>query len=345
MSLIVFGINHKTSALKVREKFSFTKKELEESLKKLRYSSLVPGAVILSTCNRTEIYIHLPTKDTDLKPWAINSLVFDIFHASESDRERYFYIFEGTDALRHLFRVASGLDSQVLGETQILGQVKSAWALAYDKEVTSGVLDRIFKKAEEIGGIVRSETGISQGNISIGSVAIDMLEEKFSNLRERSVLMIGAGKIGALVTKYLKDKNMRGIFVANRTYSRAQELANSCGGRAVDFRGLEEELRGVDIVISSTASPHIVLKKELVARIMCTRTKPLFIMDLALPRDVDPHVKEINGVSLCDLDDLKYVVVKNQKRRDLEAVIAEKIVERELNNFLSEQIEENLCLL
>lgn len=339
MSLIVFGINHKTATVKVREKFSFTKKEIEESLKKLQYSSLVLGAVILSTCNRTEIYIYLPTKDGHLEPQAINSLVFDIFQARENDRERYFYIFEGTDALRHLFRVASGLDSQVLGETQILGQVKSAWAFAYDKGATSDMLDRIFEMAQEIGGIVRSETMISQGNISIGSVAINMLEEKFDDLQKRSVLIIGAGKISALVSKYLKDKNMRGIFVANRTYSRAQELANSCGGRAVDFCGLEEELKGVDIVISSTSSPHIVLKKELLAQIMCARTKPLFIMDLALPRDVDPGAEEITGVSLCDLDDLKYVVVKNQKRKDLESVIAEKIVQRELNNFLSEEVE------
>ncbi|MBI3991253.1 MAG: glutamyl-tRNA reductase [Candidatus Omnitrophica bacterium] len=340
MDCILIGISHKTAPVSIREKFSFTKKHLDESLVKLQYSGFIHGAVILSTCNRTEIYIDLTAekKQSDLQ--AVKSFAFDIFNASRIDLERYFYIYEGLDVVRHLFRVASGLDSQVLGETQILGQVKFAWLAAYDKKVTSDELDRAFLKAQEVGKIVRSQTQISHGNISIGSIAIDMLIDRFNVLEGLSVLILGAGKICALVSKYLKDKNIRAIFVANRTYSRAQELANSCRGLAVEFSKLEEELSGVDIVISSTSSPHIILKKDMLTRIMRIRTKPLFIMDLALPRDVDPQIKEINGVSLYDLDDLKCVVDNNQKRKNAEAVIAEKIVERELNKFLSKQFEQ-----
>lgn len=335
MNLIVIGINHRTASVKVREKFSFTSRKLDECFMKLKGSPFMFGAVILSTCNRTEIYFDIPVEKSNLGYKEIMSIMFDLYNASEDDTGRYFYIMEGADAIRHIFRVASGLDSQVLGETQILGQVRSAWNLAHDNGITSDRLNKIFKKAHEVGKTVRAKTGISQGNISIGSVAINMLEQRFNDLQERSVLIIGAGKIGTLVSKYLKEKNMRGIFVASRTYSRALELAGSCAGRAVNFCGLEEELKGVDVVISSTSSPHIVLKKEIVALAMSTRTKPLFIMDLALPRDVDPAVKEIMGVSLCDLDDLKCTVSGNQNKKKEEALLAEKIVQRELNSFLA----------
>lgn len=338
MNLIVIGINHKTAPVNVREKFSFTKKQMEESLAKLKESCLVSGAVILSTCNRTEIYIDLPAEESpDFS--GVKSFVFDIYNTTEAERERYFYILERHEAIIHLFRVASGLNSQVLGEAQILGQVKSAWILAQQRETTSGLLDRLFEKAQEVGRITRIETGISQGNISIGSLAIDMLEERFDDLCERSVLIIGAGKIGALVSKYLKERNMRGIFVANKTYSKAVELANSCAGRAVDFLGLEKELKDVDIVISSTSSPHIILKKEAVAQIMQARVKPLFIMDLAVPRDVEASVKQIKGVSLCDLDDLQFIIEENHDKRKKEAELAEKIVQGEALKFFK------LCFL
>lgn len=334
MNLIIIGINHRTAPVKVREKFSFSAKKIDESLTRLKESHLVNGAVILSTCNRTEVYFDIPVEKKHSGLQRIKSFIFDMYSAGKDDIERYFYTFESANAIRHLFRVASGLDSQVLGETQILGQVKSAWLIAHYKTITNDALNNVFKKAREVGKTVRAKTGISQGNVSIGSVAINMLEERFNDLKERSVLIIGAGKIGTLLSRYLKERNMRGIFVASRTYSRALKLAGSCAGKAVDFRGLAEELRNVDIVISSTSSPHIVLKKVVVERTMSVRTKPLFIMDLALPRDVDPDVNKISGVSLCDLDDLKCVVFGNQNKKQAEALVAETIVQRELNNFL-----------
>jgi len=329
MMLIVIGISHKTAAVKIREKFSFTTKHLDESLAKLRGSGLVSGTVILSTCNRTEIYASLAEENL---PRALD-FILNIFGASLNERNQYFYLLPEKACLAHLFKVAGGLDSQVLGETQILGQVKSAWITACQKGSTDSALDELFQKALALGRRVRQETRISQGNVSVGSVAIDLLEKKISDLSQRAVLIIGAGKIGSLVSKYLKDKNMRGIFVASRTYARALEMAAACSGKAVDFSRLEQELAGVDIVISSTSSPHIVLKKETVERIMGLRNKPLFIMDLALPRDVDPEVKSISGVSLCDLDDLKSVVSENQKKKEAEAEAAEKIIAGELTDL------------
>ena len=331
MKLIVIGINHKTTPVRVREKFSFTRKLLQESLIKFKDSGFVSGAIILSTCNRTETYLHIDEACLDSEKTKL--FAFSIFHAEKNDIEQYFYIFEDIDAVKHLFRVASGLDSQVLGENQILGQVKSAWGIAKDAGTSSIELDDIFEKAQEAGKIVRRDTKISQGNISIGSVAIKMLKDKLGYLQGSSVLIIGAGKIGTLISKYLKEENMNGIFVASRTHGRALELASNCGGRAVDLTKLEEELKGIDIVISSTSSPHIIIKKEMLIRVMQIRNRPLFIMDLAVPRDVDPMARYIDGISLYDLDDLKCVVEENYKNREKEALLAEKLVEREADRF------------
>ena len=328
MELLVIGINHKTAPVKVRERFSFTRKRLEGSLAELKNSAPFHGAVILSTCNRTEIYAHT-AQGAPAVPF-----IFSIFNAEESDRD-YFYILEDADCVRHLFMVASGLDSQVLGETQVLAQVRSAWAIAKDSGATSSLIDRAFERAQEVGGTVRSRTKISQGNISIGSVAIKMLKDRIGPLDGRSALVIGAGEMGVLVSRYLKEEFMKGIFVASRTYGCALEIASICGGKAVDFTKLEEELKDADIVISSTSSPHIILKKEMLVNVMRSRKRPLFIVDLAVPRDVEPGARDIGGVYLYDLDDLKYVVEENYKNRRREAAFAERVVEREAHRFVN----------
>ena len=338
MSLLVIGINHKTTPVRVREKFSFTRKLIRESLLKFKDSGFVSGTIILSTCNRTEIYLDIKE---DSPASIVRGLAFAIFGAGISEIERYFYTLQDLAAVRHLFRVASGLDSQVLGENQILAQVESAWVVSKEIGTSSDKLDNIFKRAEEAGRIVRQETRISQGNISIGSIAIKMLKSRLGFLQGLSALIIGAGKIGALISNYLKDEDIQGIFVASRTYERALKIASSCGGRTADFSNLEEELKGVDIVISSTSSPHIILKKEMLIKVMAERKKPLFIMDLALPRDVEPEVRDIEGVFLYDLDDLKCVVEENYKGRELEAASAERIVEREVEVLLKQEMYAN----
>lgn len=332
MGLITIGINHKTAPLKVREKFSFTKERLKEYLAELKKIEEVFSAVILSTCNRMEIYAHLADNNSDLQK--IKRFLFDRYSIGEDDRERYFYILENTETIRHIFRVASGLDSQVLGETQILGQVKYAWTIARDIGAISGLLEELFGKAVDVGRVVRLETKISQGNISIASIAIKMCEDYFGDFQDKEILIIGAGKIGALISKYLQEKGIKGIFVSTRTYEKACELASNCGGKAITFSQLKEALKIIDIVISSTASPHLVLKREVLAEIMQARVKPLLIMDLALPRDIDPEARNIPNISLYDLDDLKSVVEDNFARRRQEAKLAEMIIQRELNKFL-----------
>jgi glutamyl-tRNA reductase len=332
MRLLLIGINHKTAPLKVRERISFNKKQLKDALMELKKMDLVFGTVILSTCNRTEIYIHLSKINSGLQK--TKRFIYRRFQVKEDGLKRYFYILENNiDVARHIFRVASGLDSQVLGETQILGQVKSAWTVARDLGVTSELLDGLFDKAVKMGKIVRRETKISQGNVSIGSVAIKICEDRLQDLQDKSVLIIGAGKIGTLISKYLKDRNIKGIFVSNRTYEKARELALNCGGEAINFSRLKEKLKTVDIVISSTASPHLVLRKETLTEVMHTRKKPLLIMDLALPRDIDPEAKDIPDIALYDLDDLKSVVEENYNKRIKEANLAEKIIQRELKYF------------
>lgn len=332
MGLVVVGINHRSAPLKMRERISCTKKQRKTVLFELKDTSAVTGAAILSTCNRMELYAYLDGHNTKER---IIRFILDKYELSWLAFNHYFYVLEGKDATRHLFRVACGLDSQVLGETQILGQVKEAWRAAKDLEMLSGILEALFEKAVYIGRQVRLKTKISQGNVSMGSVALRMLQRKFPDLLNRSILIIGAGKVAALVSKYLKEKGIRGIFVSNRTYSKAKELALSCKGEAINFSELKEKLKIVDIIITSTSSPHLIIRKETLREVMQARVKPLFVMDLALPRDIDPGVRDIPNVSLYDLDDLKSVVEENFIRRKQEAILAEMIVMRELNKFLN----------
>lgn len=332
MGLIVIGINHKTAPLKVRERFSFTRKQLEETMTGLSLQDLIWGVIILSTCNRMEIYIHSSNNDSSFKQ--IKRFLMDRYHVREEDIKSYFYMLEEAEAVKHIFRVSSGLDSQVLGERQILAQVKSARGVAFDIGVIGNFLDQLFKKAVQVGRMVRLETKISQGNISVGSIAIKMCEHRLGNLQGKKVLIIGAGKIGTLISKYFKERGVKGIFVSNRTYARATELAANCAGEAISFNQLKEKLKIADIVISSTASPHLVLKKEILREVMPSPNKPLLIMDLALPRDVEPSIRDIPNVALYDLDDLKFVVEENYNRRKKEVTFVSAIIKRQLDEFL-----------
>lgn len=330
--LVSIGMSHRATPVEVREKISFNNKRLPQALTELKQINLVRGAVILSTCNRTEIYAEVTNDIMGIKE--IKKYLLKVGHVEEGGIDRYFYILNNEDMARHIFRVASGLDSQVLGEVQILGQVRSAWRVAKDMGASGERLDELFVNALEVGRMVRLETKISQGNISIGSVAIKMLEERSGDLGDKQILIIGAGKIGVLVSRYLVERGIKGIFLSSRTYAKACVLASNCGGRAVTFSQLNYELKRADIVISATSSPHLILRKEDLAEIMLIRKKALVIMDLALPRDVDPSAKDISGLSLYDLDDLKFVVEENYNKRKEAAKLAEEIIQRELEQFL-----------
>lgn len=333
MSLVLIGISHKTAPIMVRERFSFTHARLKESLIKLKSIDSALGVIVLSTCNRMEIYAHLANINLGMQ--RITEFLINTFLVKEELIRRYFYILNDTQAIQHIFQVASGLDSQILGEVQILGQVKSAWDIANDTGVTGELLDNLFSEAVNVGRDVRAFTKISQGNVSVGSIAIKMLEDKFGELQDKSILVIGTGKIGSLVCNYLKEKNVLVIFVSNRTYTKACELALHCGGRAINFHQLKDELNLTDIVISATSSPHIVLPTKILREVMQLRNKPLLIMDLALPRDVDPKAKDIPGISLFTLDDLKSVMEENYAKRQKEAISAEEIIQRRVSDFLN----------
>lgn len=334
MGLVVIGISHKTADVAVRERFSFTKSKLMESLLEFKQSPS-GGAVILSTCNRMEIYAYSSCNETIKKQ--IDRFIVKSFGIREDEKETCFYIREDMDAVNHLFRVACGLDSQVLGENQILGQVRSAWLVAKGLKVTDDFLDELFARAVKLGKAVRTQTGISYGNVSIGSVAMRVLKDRFKNLNDKRVLIIGTGKIGSLLSKYLKEEGIKGIFVSNRTYDKACRLAKECGGEAIHFDSIQNKLEVVDVVISSTASPHFVLRREVVEKGLKTRTKPLLLLDLAVPRDIEPVIEDIANIAMYDLDDLKSVVEKNYARREKEAARAGELVEKEVRQFMKEQ--------
>jgi len=346
VNLALIGISHKTAPVRVRERFSFTTEKLKDGLQKLKKIDSVRGIVVLSTCNRMEIYAQLADIDSGMRE--ITLFLVNTFLAGEDEIRRYFYTLNGANVVRHIFKVACGLDSQILGETQILGQVKSSREISIQAGAICELLDNLFVEAVKAGVQVRSFTKISQGNVSIGSAAIKMLEERFDNIQDKTILVIGTGKIGGIVCNYLKDKNVKGIFVSNRTYIRACELASRCGGKAVNFNRLKDELKTADIVISVTSSPHIILPYKALSETMRLRNRPLLIMDLALPRDVDPTAKNIPGVSLFTLDDLTLVVEENYAKRQKEVKYAEKIIQKMADNFLYDKDKkevEDLCLL
>ncbi|MFQ5866899.1 MAG: glutamyl-tRNA reductase [bacterium] len=332
MNLILIGISHKTAPLKIRERFAFSRKRLGEALSKLLEMESIDEAVILSTCNRVEIYTCI--NDMEMGQVELRNFLVNYHHLEENRNSKYLYLLKDKEAIKHLFRVASGLDSQVIGENQILGQVKSAYLQAKEMGTTNGLFNRLFQKASAVGKLVRTKTRISQGNLSIGKVALKMLEEFWQRLTGKKILIIGTGKIGELVTKYLKDREVSGVFIANRTYENACLLASKVGGKAVRFDRLKEELKEADIVISATASPHLIIKREIISEIMELRRKTLVIMDLALPRDVDPEVKNVSNVILYNLDDLNSIIESNHKQRKEEAKRAEKIVEEETEKFV-----------
>ena len=239
------------------------------------------------------------------------------------------YHYSGREAVKHFFRVAAGLDSQILGETEILGQVRDAYLRNAGKD---SILDRLFERAIQVGRRVRDETGIARGNVSVAGAAVSKVKRLLGNNKEKKILLIGTGKVTEAILKSLLKMNFSFIFMANRSFDKAAEFARRLGGRAVRFDRLSEELQDADLVISSTAAPHIIVKKDQIK----ARAKPLIIFDLAMPRDVDPGISALPGVTLFNIDDVREEINLNLARRMVEAVFAEKIVEEEVKKFCAE---------
>ncbi|MFA4887958.1 MAG: glutamyl-tRNA reductase [Candidatus Omnitrophota bacterium] len=324
VSIVVIGTNHKFSPIELRERISFSKRRMGQTLSLLKERPVFKGAVILSTCNRVELYASAENPGA-----GITELLNFLCRFHEIDRKRifpYLYIYQGDEAIRHLFSVACGLDSLILGETQVLGQLKSAFIEARNAGFADKYLNTAFNGAIVYAKKIHRETAISEGKVSIGSLAIDFIKEKINGLSGKNILIIGAGKVTELVLKYLEDEKPKVVFISNRDFKKAEELAAQIGQRAVRFDGLPQLLKQADVIISATASPHFIIKKETLRHAI---SRKLLIVDLAMPRDVDPKVREIENVELFNLEDFSFVVQKNLEKKRLEAERIEKLIDQE----------------
>jgi glutamyl-tRNA reductase len=332
--VVLVGLSHHTAPLEVRERIALSPDELPAALARLRTLEGVREAALLSTCNRSEI---LAVTDSYHGGRAV---LEDALHALARERgkgalpDEYLYRFEGPAAARHLFRVAGSLDSMVVGEPQILGQVKDAWRVAGETKALGPVLDRLFRHAIEVGKRVRSETDIGAYAVSISFAAVELAKKIFGPLEGRSALIVGAGETGELTMRHLRTAGAAELWVANRTREAAEALAGELGGRALGLDELPTALVQVDVVISSTGAPEPVLRADVVEKAMKERRgRPLFLVDIAVPRDVEPAAGQVYNVFLYDLDDLGRVVAGNRERREVEAELAGSIVGDEVTRF------------
>lgn len=340
MHLLMKGISHKTAPILIRERFSFGRKGLQGKLALLRSQEGIKGGVIVSTCNRVEVYVV--AQDHAAGEEVLNTVLCFNVDINRFD-EKLFYTYADKDAVTHLFRVTSGVDSQVLGETQIMAQVRSAWEDAQEYEVSCPILDKLFHSALIVARRSHSKTAISRGNVSVGSVAMYKCQEQLKTLAGKTVLIIGAGKIARLMASYLKKAHMHAIFVSSRTFERAEKLAHMCNGEAIHFDVLPEKIGDVDIIMSSTSAPHAIIQHNQIVDVMRNRNQPLLIIDLGVPRDIAPSIRNITGVLLYDLDDLKNVVEENYALREGEIVKVDGIVKRYCGKFY-QNIEHRMCL-
>ncbi|NLC77661.1 MAG: glutamyl-tRNA reductase [Clostridia bacterium] len=331
MFIIVVGVNHKTAPVEIREKFAFSTRELTDAYSQLRAKPAIEGCAVLSTCNRSEIYVA--TTDVDLGTKGIFEFLSENCGMALNENKEHLYRYVLYDAVKHLFRVAAGLDSMILGETQILGQVREAYEHACEHGATNNVLNTLFQQAISVGKKVRTETKIDQNAVSVSYAAVELARSFYGDLAGRSVLVMGAGKMSQLAVKYLVANGVDTVFVTNRSYQRAVTLAEELGGRAVKLEALQDYLVTADILISCTAAPVYVFHKADVEDSLAKREKPLLLIDIAVPRDIDPEVGTLPNAKLYDIDDLNSVIDHNLAERQQAAQIAEGMIEEEIDQF------------
>ena len=331
--LLLIGVNHNTAPVDVRERLAL-RDTSPPALELFSGLSACPEVIFLSTCNRVEVLVS--TYDFEV---ARDQIITTWLHYSGIDADRFrdsVYEYSGDDAVRHVFRVASSLDSMVVGEPQILGQLKDAYRNASGAGCSGQILNRLMHKAFSVAKKIRTETRIASQAVSISYAAVELAKKIFGDLSGRRAMLVGAGEMAELAAQHLKSNGIKRLVVANRTLERAVELAGSLGGDAISLDELNEALIDVDIVISSTGAPGLVIKKEQIQRIMRPRKhRLLFFIDIAVPRDIDPEINNIDNVYLFDIDELKGVVEENRAERQREAVKAERIVEAEVIKFKS----------
>ena len=330
--LLALGVSHKTAPLELRERLALTEGRAVSVLGDLTSSEQVREAAAISTCNRTELYLVVSD------PVEAESVALRVLSRQAEIRPTELlgnlYSLRSGEAARHLFRVTSGLDSMIIGEAEIQGQVKRAYELALVEGATGPILNRLFRGALTAGGRARDETGVSEKGLSISSVAVELAQRTLGDLAERRVLVIGAGETSELVARALVARGVATVFIANRHYDRAIGLAQRFNGVAVRFDELPGELELADIVVSATHSPHHIIERDDLEQVMSERAgRPILLVDLAVPRDIDPGCREVGGVTLHDVDDVQQIVERNASGREAEAKLAERILEAEQIRF------------
>ncbi|NLL87075.1 MAG: glutamyl-tRNA reductase [Syntrophomonadaceae bacterium] len=332
MYVLLVGINHRTAPVEIREKLAFSDGTISQAYEYLRQKENLEGAVILHTCNRTEVYAT--ARDIELGREALKQFMELFSQLSGQEMQEYLYQPNCYDAILNLFRVASGLDSMILGESQILGQVKEAYKTAREENASDGVLNTLFQQAINVGKKVRSETDIDRYPISVSSVAVELARSQLGTLQDKSVVVIGAGEMSELTTRYLMEYGVSSVIVSNRSYAKAETMARLFSGRAVRFDRLPAQLSQADIVISCTSASHYVLNWQNSSEILKARQgRRIIIIDIAVPRDVDPALGEIEGVQIYDIDELQNVIDENFLERKKASRQAEKIILEELDKF------------
>lgn len=331
MKLYLTGLNHRTAPVSVRERLAFNEKELPEALHELAHMPGVSEAMILSTCNRVEVLVA-----TDDKIDGAGEIAGFLCRIRELDRswlEPHLYELEGADAVKHLFRVAASLDSMVIGEPQILGQLKAAYAAAKEKGTVTGMLDAVVSRAFGVAKRVRTETEIGANAVSISYAAVELAREIFGKLDRKRVLLIGAGKMSELAARHLHRSGAE-IRVTNRTESRARDLAELVGGSIVPYETYKAQLKDIDIIITSSGAPDFILRRDEMKKVIDARkNRPMFLIDIAVPRNIEASVNEIENVFLYDIDDLQQVVAENLKTRLSEAEEAARIIAEEVERL------------
>ena len=331
MQIVVVGLSHQSAPIGVRERFAFTPGMLERALPLLRSEPGLDEGVIVSTCNRVEIYGVAAQAADAIR--AIDDFLHR-FHELEERVGQEIYRFEEPRSIEHLFRVVSGLDSMVLGETEILGQVKKAYDQALVARTTGKALNQLFQKAFQVAKKIRSQTAITRGSVSVASVGVELAEKIFGDLSASQVMILGAGDTSEKAARALLSRGVRSVIVSNRTYERAVALATELGGRAVRFDSFGEEFVGVDIVISSIAATHQVLTRESLGGLMVARqNRPLFLIDLGMPRNIDPAVNELDNVYLYNVDDLQGIADSNMRTRQEDLTRCEEMIAANVTRF------------
>ncbi len=328
-TIVLLGVNHKTAPVQIREQLALD--GYEQPLARLRQAKGINEYHLLSTCNRVEVLFTCTDPDTT------SSDILDLLFGNRIQPDTlasYIYRYEQEEAVRHLFRVAASLDSMIIGEAQILGQLKEAFRYASLEKSSGLILNKLLHKSFSVAKRVRTETRIGANAVSISYAAVELARKIFGNLGDKRVMLVGAGEMAELAAEHLVGQGVRDVVVANRTLERAVALARRFNGRSVSLDEMVEQLELVDIIISSTGAPDIILSKKEVAPLMRRRrNRPLFFIDIAVPRDLDPAINDLDNVYLYDIDDLTHVVERNKSERDREAAKAQRIVAEETIKF------------